>query len=227
MISISDVIKTKFIEEFTAISVGSLLTAELLAFLLGLFVVVVYRLTYGGVSFSKSFALSLLMLAMVTSLAILTVSSNVMLSLGMVGALSIVRFRTAVKDPMDTMFMFWEIVVGIMTGAGYVTVSILATLLLAALFLLVHMLSGKFRSNVYLVSVRYMLDDQGHDILKPVLAKLPAYKLRSRAVDVEGNVELVLEMKLNEETLEKVNHLGTVKGVTDVNVISYNGGTLL
>ena len=104
--SISDLIKNKFTEEFTAISVGSLATTLLLSFLLGLFILIVYRLTFTGVSFSRSFALSLVMLAMVTSLAILTVRSNVVLSLGMVGALSIVRFRTAIKDPMDTVFMF-------------------------------------------------------------------------------------------------------------------------
>ena len=132
--SISDLIRNKFTEEFTAISVGSLVTTLLLSFLLGLFVLVVYRLTYTGVSFSKSFALSLVMLSMVTALAILTVRSNVVLSLGMVGALSIVRFRTAIKDPMDTVFMFWSIVAGIITGAGYVTVAILATLLLGVLF---------------------------------------------------------------------------------------------
>ena len=133
--SISDLIKNKFVEEFTAISVGTLLTTLLLSFALGLFVLVIYRVTYGGVSFSKSFALSLVMLSMVTALAILTVRSNVVLSLGMVGALSIVRFRTAIKDPMDTVFMFWSIVIGIITGAGYITVAILAALLLGALFL--------------------------------------------------------------------------------------------
>ena len=130
--SISDLIKNKFVEEFTAISVGTLLTTLLLSFALGLFVLVIYRVTYGGVSFSKSFALSLVILSMVTSLAILTVRSNVVLSLGMVGALSIVRFRTAIKDPMDTVFMFWSIVIGIITGAGYITVAILAALLLGA-----------------------------------------------------------------------------------------------
>ena len=114
----TDIIKANFIEEVTAISVGDLVTTLLLSFVLGVFVVVVYRLTYGGVSFSRSFSLSLVMLSMVTSLAILTVRANLMLSLGMVGALSIVRFRTAIKDPVDTMFMFWSIVIGIITGAG-------------------------------------------------------------------------------------------------------------
>ena len=146
--SISDVIRNKFTEEFTAISVGSLVTTLLLSFLLGLFVLVVYRLTYSGVSFSKSFALSLVMLSMVTSLAILTVRSNVVLSLGMVGALSIVRFRTAIKDPMDTVFMFWSIVAGIITGAGYVTVAILATLLLGVFFMVIHLVTGRMNGSI-------------------------------------------------------------------------------
>ena len=145
--SISDLIKNKFVEEFTAISVGTLLTTLLLSFALGLFVLVIYRVTFGGVSFSKSFALSLVMLSMVTSLAILTVRSNVVLSLGMVGALSIVRFRTAIKDPMDTVFMFWSIVIGIITGAGYITVAILAALLLGALLSCGVPDAGLFRSH--------------------------------------------------------------------------------
>lgn len=127
-------LQSLFLEEFTAISVGELLTAVLLSFFLGLFIVAVYRVTYSGVLFQKSFALGLVLLCMVTSLVILTISSNVVLSLGMVGALSIVRFRTAVKEPMDTIFMFWAIVAGIITGAGYVPVAIIATLLIGVLF---------------------------------------------------------------------------------------------
>ena len=127
--SISDLIKNKFVEEFTAISVGTLLTTLLLSFALGLFVLVIYRVTYGGVSFSKSFALSLVMLSMVTALAILTVRSNVVLSLGMVGALSIVRFRTAIKDPMDTVFMFWSVGEGIAIGTKFYDIAIISAIL--------------------------------------------------------------------------------------------------
>ena len=125
--SISDLIKNKFVEEFTAISVGTLLTTLLLSFALGLFVLVIYRVTYGGVSFSKSFALSLVMLSMVTSLAILTVRSNVVLSLGMVGALSIVRFRAAIKEPIEIVYLFWSIASGIVVGAGLLPLALIGS----------------------------------------------------------------------------------------------------
>ncbi len=222
--SISDLIKNKFTEEFTAISVGSLVTTLLLSFLMGLFILIVYRLTFTGVSFSRSFALSLVMLAMVTSLAILTVRSNVVLSLGMVGALSIVRFRTAIKDPMDTVFMFWSIVAGIITGAGYVTVAVLATLLLGVLFMLIQLLTGRLHSNDYLVVVRYT--DEAENKVRARINSLGRYKLKSRSVNLE-ETEMVVESRLSQKQMDALEALLDVEGVSDVNIISYNGSTLL
>ncbi len=222
--SISDLIRNKFTEEFTAISVGSLVTTLLLSFLLGLFVLVVYRLTYTGVSFSKSFALSLVMLSMVTALAILTVRSNVVLSLGMVGALSIVRFRTAIKDPMDTVFMFWSIVAGIITGAGYVTVAILATLLLGVFFMVIHLVTGRMNSNTYLVVIRYT--QQAENAVRSRLNSLGKVKLKSRNENLE-ETEIVVEAKLTQKNMDALSALLDVEGVADVNVISYNGSTML
>ena len=218
--SISDVIKNKFVEEFTAISVGTLLTTLLLSFALGLFVLVIYRITYGGVSFSKSFALSLVMLSMVTALAILTVRSNIVLSLGMVGALSIVRFRTAIKDPMDTVF----IVTGIITGAGYITVAILAALLLGALFLALSLLSGKLHTNSYLVVFRYT--PEGESAVRSKLGTLGKYKLKSRTMNL-AETELVVEAKLTAKQMDSLEALLDKEGISDVNIVSYNGSTLL
>ena len=220
--SISDLIKNKFVEEFTAISVGTLLTTLLLSFALGLFVLVIYRVTYGG--FSKSFALSLVMLSMVTALAILTVRSNVVLSLGMVGALSIVRFRTAIKDPMDTVFMFWSIVIGIITGAGYITVAILAALLLGTLFLALNLLSGKLHTNSYLVVMRYT--PEGESAVRSKLGTLGKYKLKSRTMNL-AETELVVEAKLSQKQMDSLEALLDNEGVSDVNIVSYNGSTLL
>ena len=222
--SISDLIRNKFTEEFTAISVGTLVTTMLLSFLLGLFVLIVYRLTYSGPSFSKSFALSLVMLSMVTALAILTVRSNVVLSLGMVGALSIVRFRTAIKDPMDTVFMFWSIVAGIITGAGYVTVAILATLLLGVLFMVINLLTGHLNGSAYLVVIRYA--DRAEGAVKNKLAGLGKYKLKSRSMK-EDETELVIEAKLSKKNMDSLAALLDAEGVSDVNIISYNGSTML
>lgn len=222
--SLSDLIKSKFIEEFSAISVGEMAGALLLSFLLGVMIAAVYRLTYAGVSFHIGFALTLVMLSMVTSLAILTVSSNVVLSLGMVGALSIVRFRTAIKDPMDTVFMFWSIVAGIMTGAGYITVALLATLLLGLLFLFINLLAGRYRSNSYMVVIRYA-EDAGDDIRR-ALASLGQYKIRSLNTR-EGEQELCAEIRLNENALLRLPGLRTIDGVYEVNAVGYNGMTVL
>ena len=206
--SISDLIKNKFVEEFTAISVGTLLTTLLLSFALGLFVLVIYRVT----------------LSMVTALAILTVRSNVVLSLGMVGALSIVRFRTAIKDPMDTVFMFWSIVIGIITGAGYITVAILAALLLGALFLALNLLSGKLHTNSYLVVMRYT--PEGESAVRSKLGTLGKYKLKSRTMNL-AETELVVEAKLSQKQMDSLEALLDNEGVSDVNIVSYNGSTLL
>ena len=147
MINFADIIKGKFLEEFSAISMGDMLVAILLSFVLSLFIVFIYRITYAGVSFSAGFAGCIIMLSMVTTVVILVIASNMVLSLGMVGALSIVRFRTAIKEPTDTGFLFWAIATGIICGAGYVTIAILATLLLGALFVGVHAMSKGQKSG--------------------------------------------------------------------------------
>ena len=217
-------IQSLFLEEFSAISVGELLTAVLLSFFLGLFIVAVYRVTYSGVLFQKSFALGLVLLSMVTSLVILTISSNVVLSLGMVGALSIVRFRTAVKEPMDTIFMFWAIVAGIITGAGYVPVAIIATLLIGILFLGLSFAGVRFHSSAYLAVVRY--NAASDETVNSALRLLPKYKLRSK--NMMGDAfEMVLELKLTEAQRKQVEALRSVEGVQEVNILSYNGGTTL
>ena len=217
-------LQSLFLEEFTAISVGELLTAVLLSFFLGLFIVAVYRVTYSGVLFQKSFALGLVLLCMVTSLVILTISSNVVLSLGMVGALSIVRFRTAVKEPMDTIFMFWAIVAGIITGAGYVPVAIIATLLIGILFLGLSFAGVRFHSSAYLAVVRY--NAASDETVNSALRLLPKYKLRSKNM-VGDAFEMVLELKLTEAQRKQVEALRSVEGVQEVNILSYNGGTTL
>jgi len=222
--SFTDIFKNKFLEEFSAITMQDLLTAVLLAFVLGLFIVVIYRITYAGAMFSKSFAFCLVLLAMITSLVILTISSNVVLSLGMVGALSIVRFRTAIKEPLDTVFMFWAIAVGIITGAGYIPVAIIATLLIGVLFLLLTVAGASFSSSAFLLVVRYdaALDEE---MLKKLDKKYHA-KLKSK--NMNGSFyELVLETKLTKKQITEAAKLREWEGVQEVNLISYTGSTML
>ena len=213
--SISDVIKNKFVEEFTAISVGTLLTTLLLSFALGLFVLVIYRITYGGVSFSKSFALSLVMLSMVTALAILTVRSNIVLSLGMVGALSIVRFRTAVKDPLDTAYMFWSLTMGILLGAELYTIAlvVVAGISIAMLALAFFRLRTP---NTFLLVTHY--DQAAEAEVMDFIRRIKVQRLRSKTV-TPGGVELTVEVQLRER-FDIVNKLMDTEGVHNATLIA-------
>ena len=222
MVSFSDIIKGKFLEEFSAISMGDALTAIALAFVLSLFIVFIYRVTYAGVNYSRNFTGCLMMLSMVTALVIMVVSSNVVLSMGMVGALSIVRFRTAVKEPTDTAFMFWAIATGIICGAGYVSISILVTLLLGLLFVFVHAFAGKQKYGSYMIVVRY---EAGSEI-EAKLSTLNGYKLKNKTLSGAYN-ELVAEIKLTDAGLQKIDYLRNIPGVREVSIMnSLSGSTL-
>ena len=122
--SFNDIFKSSFLENVTAVSLTDMALALVLSFCLGLFIFFVYKKTYAGVMYSSSFGVTLVALTMITTLVILAVSSNVVLSLGMVGALSIVRFRTAIKEPLDIAFLFWSIAVGIVLAAGFIPLAV-------------------------------------------------------------------------------------------------------
>jgi len=214
MTNFSDVIKGKFLEEFSAISVGHMLTAVALAFVLSLFIVLIYRMTFAGVSVDRGFISCLIMLSVVTTLVILVVSSNVVLSLGMVGALSIVRFRTAIKSPADTAFLFWSIATGIVCGAGYVTVAILSALLMGILFVGIYFFSGKQKAKAFMVVVHYTL---GCEAIKQLEA-MPGYSLRNKTVSGE-EVELVADLQLTAQTEQQVEQLGQEPGVRELSLM--------
>lgn len=222
MISFADVIKGKFLEEFSAISMGEALIAIGLSFALSLFIVFIYRVTYAGVNYSRNFAACMMMLSMVTSLVILVISSEIVLSLGMVGALSIVRFRTAVKEPTDTAFLFWAITTGIICGAGYVTISILATLLLGLLFVAVHAFSRRQKSGTYMIVVRYDSDSEVENKLMGV----SGYKMKNKTM-TSTYTELVAEIKLSDTALKKIDFLRNIPGVREVTVMSSTSGSIL
>ena len=218
----TDIIKSKFLEEFTAISITDAIVAVALAFALSLFIVLVYRLTYGGVSYIKRFASTLIMLAMVTAVVILVISSNVVLSLGMVGALSIVRFRTAIKEPADTAFAFWAIATGIICGAGYVTIALLMTLLLGLLFVAVHAFSKNHKRNSYMVVLRCSKDCS----VIAQLEKLPNYKLKSKNLLADAT-ELVAEVELAGKHMEMLEDLRSAEGVQEISILASVSGSIL
>ena len=165
---------------------------------------------------------TLIMLSMVTTLVILVISSNVVLSLGMVGALSIVRFRTAVKESTDTAFLFWAIATGIICGAGYVTISVLATLLLGLLFVAIYAFTKKGRSHSYMVVVRCTPDSRA----ELTLSKLPAYRLKNKAFTATAT-EIVAEVRLSENDMKKLEALRSDPEVMEISIMSSVNGTAL
>lgn len=216
--SFVDVIKKSVVNQFTGtISVQSILLSLITAFMISVFIIWIYKKTYTGVVYSKSFSLSILMLALVTTLIIQTISSNIALSLGMVGALSIVRFRTAVKEPVDTGFMFWAITAGIMAGANLYLASIIGSLMLGILYYICYMMGLKMNSK-YLVIVKY--DDSAEDDIKNILSKLKKYKLKSKSKS-KNNVEMTFEVELNDSTQKLVDKISKIDGVQNCSLISY------
>lgn len=188
---IKDSVASQFTGTLSLTEVGfSLLTA----FVISLFIIFVYRKTYSGVLYSKTFALCLMMLSMVTALIIRTVNANLSLSLGMVGALSIVRFRTAVKEPIDTGFMFWGISAGIMAGAGLYLIALIASVILGILFFVCYLFGFKGKAK-YLFIVKYnALNEEAIELL---LKKLPRRKLKTKTMS-KNIIELTYEVEVKD-----------------------------
>ena len=222
MISFTDLLKGDILAEFSAISANGMLTAVGLSFVLSLFIVLIYRFTFSGVSFSFNFACCLILIAMVTAMVIQVITSNVVLSLGMVGALSIVRFRTAVKEPADTAFLFWAIATGIICGAGYVTVSILSALLLGLLFVAFYLFGKRFKSHVYMVVVR--LDRNSGAEFQ--ISAMPGYRMKNKTV-TDDMIELVAEMRLSKSAIKKLTLLQEEEGVREVSIMKSVSGSVL
>ncbi len=221
--SIVDTIKKSVLENFTGtITVTDMLLSLVVAFVIGIYIIYVYRKTYTGVVYSKAFSLCILMLSMVTAMIIRTISSNISLSLGMVGALSIVRFRTAVKEPVDTGFMFWGISAGIMAGAGLYIVALVASLLIGVFYFLTYLMGFRV-SNRYLLVLKYEANAHS-DVLKKIKS-LKKFKIRSKSI--YGNeVELSLEVDLKENKkggveTTIVDQFKDVDGVINASLIAY------
>lgn len=213
-----DMIKKSVISEFTGtISADKILLSLLTAFIIGIFIVFIYKKTYNGVVYSKSFSLSLILLAMVAALIIRTISSNLALSLGMVGALSIVRFRTAIKEPLDTAFMFWAITAGIMSGAGLYLVSVVASLGLGLFYFICYVFGFKM-SKQYLFVVKY--ENEVDSMIQNQLKKIGKYKIKSKSI-TKGITELTFEVAMKENDSTQLNKFIGKEGVISASIISY------
>ena len=218
----SDVFKDNFLSGFSLstqnLTLPNVLISLGIAFLLGMVIYFIYKKTYRGVLYSHSFNLSLIMLSMVTTLVIMCISSAPALSLGMVGALSIVRFRTAVKDPMDTVYMFWAIAVGITVGANFILFSIIGTLVIAVILLVLSFTSNQTGQN-YLLVVHY--DDRyAKEVTNAVNKMVPRYRLKSKTAPRNG-VEMTLELRLQGNRSNIVDNLLGIPGVMDATLVAF------
>jgi hypothetical protein len=197
------------------ISIERVLVSLIVSFVLGLFIFYMYRRCFSGVIYTRHFNIGLVLIALIVTLVILPISSSLALSLGMVGALSIVRFRTAIKDPLDVVFMFWAIAIGIISGAGLYMVALVGSPIIG-LFLFVLSRANLRTNDPYLLVIHYTTDAEA-----AVQKALPENKLRSRTVTSAG-VELMLEVRMKSKDASKVDELLKIKGVKDAALVSYN-----
>ena len=218
--SFSDIFKSSFLENVTSVSLTDMLLALVLAFGVGMFIFLIYKKTYAGVMYSSSFGVTLVALTMITTLVILAVTSNVVLSLGMVGALSIVRFRTAIKEPLDIAFLFWAIAAGIVLAAGMIPLAVFGSVLIGVILLV--FVNRKSHTNPYIV----VLTCDGHESEEKALAflrgKVKRCSVKSKSAR-RGAVELNLEIRLQDENTDFVNELSELPGVQSAVLVSYNG----
>lgn len=189
------------------------------AFLVGLYVFFIYRVTFSGVIYSRTFNLSLVMLSMVSAMVIMFMSNNVKLSLGMVGALSIVRFRTAIKDPIDTVFMFWAIAEGIALGAGYFIEGVVGAIFVGLLMAILTMVKGR-SSAPYLLILHY--DESASRQIKQMVAQLPQGRIKSKTVQRDG-IEMTVELRIRQSETGFVDKFLRVEGVYDATLIAHQG----
>ena len=216
----SDVFKSSFLSNINSFSTLDVLLALGLSFVLGLFIFFVYKKTYQGVMYSDSFGVSLIAMSMITSLVIIAVTSNVVLSLGMVGALSIVRFRTAIKEPMDIAFLFWSIAVGIVLGAGLLPLAIIGSVIIGIIIVLFS--TRKIGDTPYILVVNCENEEAEKEAQILISEEAKKSILKSKSVNKLG-IELTYEVRIKEENTDFVNKLSATSGVTNAALVSYNG----
>lgn len=216
----SDIFKSSFLNNIASVSILDMVIAMVLAFAIGLFIFFIYKKTYAGVMYSSSFGVTLVALTLVTTFVILAVTSNVVLSLGMVGALSIVRFRTAIKEPLDIAFLFWAIAAGIVLAAGMIPLAVIGSILIGVIILIFA--NRKSTVNPYIAVIRCdgaESEKAATDYLKSRTKKCVVKSKTAR----KGEIELNFEIRLTDDNTDFINELTEMDGVESAVLVSYNG----
>ena len=218
--SVQDVIKKSILESgaFDGASLTSIALGLTTAILMGAVIYVVYSKFYVGVIYSRSFAITLVGMTILTAMVTLAISTNIVISLGMVGALSIVRFRTAVKDPLDLLYLFWAITTGITSGAGMYLLVVLTALVMIVMIVLFYHKQQKGR--IYIAVIHYTEDEAGDNVIR-AFGKMKHF-IKSKTVR-KGKTEMAVEVYCKNNDTFFLEKIRDIEGVEDVTLIQYNG----
>lgn len=216
--SINDVLKNSFVSSYTGDDLGKILLSLVISIIMGAVIYLIYRQFFTGVIFSRSFAVTLVGMTILTCMVTLAISTNIVISLGMVGALSIVRYRTAIKDPMDLLYIFWAITTGITVGAGMYLLAMVAAVVMVALFYIFY--RNQQAGKVYIAVIHYHHDETEEKILQS-FGKMK-YFLKAKTVR-KGLIELSVEVFCKDENLSFTDKIQALEDVDDVTLIQYNG----
>ncbi|MCR4689938.1 MAG: DUF4956 domain-containing protein [Lachnospiraceae bacterium] len=215
-----DIFKSSFLENVTSISILDMVLAMALAFAIGIFIFLIYKKTYQGVMYSTSFGVTLVALTMITTLVILAVTSNVVLSLGMVGALSIVRFRAAIKEPLDIAFLFWSIAVGIVLAAGMLPLAVFGSIIIGVMLLIFTNKKSHLMPYIVVLGCNDHASEQ--KATEYIRSKVNKFSVKSKSAQ-KGSVELNIEIRLKDDNTDFINELAGMDGVNSAVLVSYNG----
>ena len=218
--SFSDIFKSSFLESISEFSTIDTVIGMVFALAVGLFIFLIYKKTFSGVMYSTGFAMSLVGLSLVTTLVIMAVTSNVVLSLGMVGALSIVRFRAAIKEPMEIVFLFWAIAAGIVIGAGMIPLAVIGSVVIGVILLVFA--NRKLHSTPYILVVD-CADEKAEESAMSVVSKaVDKYVVKSKTVNDTG-IELTVEVRVKDAATSFVNRVNEISGVSGATLVTFNG----
>ena len=218
--SIEDIFKSSFLENIEFVSITDMVLTIILAFGLGVFIFFVYKKTYQGVMYSSSFGVTLIALTMITSQVILAVTSNVVLSLGMVGALSIVRFRTSIKEPLDIAFLFWSIAAGIILAAGFIPLAVIGSVIIG--LILLFFVNKKSHKNPYILVLSCENYDSETKAKEYINKQVERCVVKSKSAR-SGLIELNMEIRMKDDNTDFINILSSMDGINNAVLVSYNG----
>ena len=216
----NDIFKSSFLESVTEFSAVDTLIGMVFAIVIGLFIFMVYKKTFSGVMYSTGFAMTLVGLALVTTLVIMAVTSNVVLSLGMVGALSIVRFRAAIKEPVEIVYLFWALAAGIVIGAGMIPLAVIGSVIIGGILMVFA--NRKIHENPYILILNCRDEKAEETALGLVEKSAERFCIKSKTVNQSG-IELTAEIRMKDTSTSFVNRLSNVEGIGNATLVSYNG----